>query len=464
METGVIVKPRKPWKHQRTAGKYAGRVDHPALFMEMRLGKTLVAILDILRYLKHISWKSVLITAPRCVLPIWRDELMLEGVPKNEITFLTGTRGERLDNLKRRASFCLFNREGHLWLPEVANVPWEVVVGDESTFLKAPPRKNWSKGYGKRPNTAQFFIENFRDARRYALSGLPAPESELDLWSQLQFLDPMILGCKSYDAFEHKYFIPCGPGGHDRALSSEGRDFLQARLSTWCFSLSRKDVNLDVPKIYERRLVNLPADIRRAYETAEHKYILEINGKVKAATNFAIQSFIWLRRLCGGMFEHPLHREKMNVLLDLLRGELRTDIVVVYATFIAEVEWIYAELIKEKVNTQYLHGEVPPSVREVVLTKFRAGQVRVLVVQPECFKYGIDLSVSDTIIYYSSPLGLESRMQSEDRVINVRTKHPALIIDLLADDTVDEDIYESLAKKETRAELLRRIMRRGTSR
>jgi hypothetical protein len=55
---------------------------------------------------------------------------------------------------------------------------------------------------------------------------------------------------------------------------------------------------------------------------------------------------------------------------------------------------------------------------------------------------------------------LETRLQSEDRIINIKTKSCVLNIDLLVINSVDEDIYESLLKKESKQEMVKRFMQR----
>ena len=81
--------------NQKLAFNYACTVQNPALFMEMRLGKTLVAI----RWTKYRNlWKN-LIVGPYSVYKSWFDELVLEEEDKWGIIPLFGSRDERLQIL-----------------------------------------------------------------------------------------------------------------------------------------------------------------------------------------------------------------------------------------------------------------------------------------------------------------------------------------------------------------------------
>ncbi len=182
---------------------------------------------------------------------------------------------------------------------------------------------------------------------------------------------------------------------------------------------------------------------------------MEGEGKVLNKTVLIITQFIWMRRLFGGFVEDEyIFNGKYQELKSLLEGELKYERIVIWAVFIDELKFLYKELSK-KYAVQIIHGGIKPSDRDKVL---KTPNWQILLAQPECFKYGTDLSVSDTIIYYSTPLGLESRLQTEDRIVDLK-KSSALIIDLIIEDTIEASILKSLKRKESKQEMIRRIVR-----
>jgi hypothetical protein len=64
------------------------------------------------------------------------------------------------------------------------------------------------------------------------------------------------------------------------------------------------------------------------------------------------------------------------------------------------------------------------------------------------------------MIYYSTPESGETRQQSEDRTIDVSLSTGCLIIDLIVEDSLEEDILLSLRKKESNQSMMRRIVQR----
>jgi len=57
------------------------------------------------------------------------------------------------------------------------------------------------------------------------------------------------------------------------------------------------------------------------------------------------------------------------------------------------------------------------------------------------------VTAANTVIYYSNGYDLEKRLQSEDRAHRIGQKKTVTYVDLIAEDTVDEKIVQSLRKK-----------------
>ncbi len=88
---------RRLYKHQKTAMAYCLRVPHPALFMQMRLGKTLTVIRRV--KLMSIDNPKVLVVLDRfSALGGWVDDLTHED---EKFIILMGIKAKRLQLLKQ---------------------------------------------------------------------------------------------------------------------------------------------------------------------------------------------------------------------------------------------------------------------------------------------------------------------------------------------------------------------------
>ena len=72
-----------------------------------------------------------------------------------------------------------------------------MMIVDESTTIKNPQAKR----------TKNILALAKETKYRRILTGSPVTKSPLDLWSQMDFLDPEILGQSSYYAFRNRYAV-----------------------------------------------------------------------------------------------------------------------------------------------------------------------------------------------------------------------------------------------------------------
>ena len=66
---------------------------------------------------------------------------------------------------------------------------------------------------------------------------------------------------------------------------------------------------------------------------------------------------------------------------------------------------------------------------------------------PKTGGYGLTLTSSHTVVYYSNDYSLEVRMQSEDRAHRIGQTNKVTYVDLIAEGTIDEKIVKALNNK-----------------
>jgi SNF2 family DNA or RNA helicase len=402
--------------YQIKAVQYLRRNNGGALFMDMRLGKIKCTV-GFLRMRKGI--KRVLIVAPYSAFDGWKEECP-------NITDIS-IHGER-SNYEFQSGWYIINKEGFLQ-NHFLLFRWDALVIDES-FITNP-----------RAKVTKYFL-NFSSHTpvRILLSGTPDPESDLQYYPQLSFLFPGVFGVKNFWEYRSKYCIP-DYAGYNWKLTNKGKYALGKVLAEKCFVLTCKDVNLYPSPQYIKRAIYLSNP--KIYSEAEKHCLDDLDNILK----YAGQKWNYLRRLCS-------QSEKEEELLYLLNGELRKKQVVIWCVYIEEILRL-SKLLK----CPCIYGSVSQGKRYMLRHNFNAGKYRLIVVQPDTVKFGSDFSAADTEIYFSTPQSLMSRKQSEKRIINLKRKYPVLIIDLIAKNTIEEDILESLRYKENRKEQIERIRR-----
>lgn len=422
--------------YQKRAFVYTMDKRHPALFIEMRLGKTLIVIRRCLLY-KPLDGKKlrILVVGPSSCLGSWMDQLKAEG--ESDVALLVGSAADRRDLLASGAKWCLINKEGFLAIPEMAwTVNWDCVILDESTFIKNPKAK-----------VTRYFLKHFRDCpHRWILTGTPNPESDLEFWPQLAFLDGGAFGHRNFWNFRSADFQPDSRGF--KWMPKPGvQQKINRAVAGRAFILRRKDVALATTKIKEVRWLELPKALRSTYSKVEADFELEGNQ-----TLWAMVKYSWLQRMVGGFIDDRLvYHGKVDCLLELLTGELSQEQVVVWFNYNSEIRACSDALHKAKVTHRILWGAQDLPERLKIRQTFVDGSARILLVQQAVAQMGMDLSVSDTAIYYSMTPSFLAMSQTADRIVRVGKTSPLLYIYLVVKDSVDEDLYHAIVGKTLRA-------------
>lgn len=441
----IIKKKSRPLRrYQRNAFKFASQRAHTGLFIRMRFGKTIL----ILRLSKFFNCSKVLIVGPYSVAQSWEDELTKEK--ESPLVYITGSRESRIEILNNfdnpNYHWFFSNKECHLSTPEIKDFPWDFLALDER-FITYPDTL-----------VTKFFVNNFRSVpHRFILCGNPAPESPLEYFTQLQFLNPECLQGLNYYQFRYRYFQEVSPNKF--LLNNRGSKFLSKILSENCFFFTKKDAKkagLHKEIIFEKRVIETNSKFQDMYLKLLKYFVLENSeGAILDKTKWSLTQYIWLRRLTSG-FVHDdfLFDFKLNELLSLLKGELKDEKVVVWVYFINEIKMLQSQLLKNNIKCHTIYGLVKPEDRRKIQSDFSKDDTNTLLIQADCGKTGIDLSVASTAISYSLPVSLDTWSQSQERIVSLQKNDSLLHIVLLIKDSIDEIIYKSLYRKENSSTIL----------
>lgn len=442
-----IVELRPLLPHQAEALTYTKDKSKIALFMEMRLGKSLVAI----RWAKSKINNKILIVGPLSVLPSWETELAQEQVLKDEIFWLTGFNRKKSIAIDKNGWY-LVNYERLRVCPELLNYEWSTVILDESTRIRNP-----------KAQITKLCINKFINVKNRAiLSGLPAPESPLDYFEQFKFLNNKFLNENNYWKFRGRYFHR-GFTNWDWLPNRGTIDIIKKEVHNLAFVKTRNQCNIGSMKIYEKRYVAMNPKQEKIYKDIEKKFAYDTE-EGKDETKWATVKFGWMSQVAGGFIPREIEEQegkkieirkpelisdvKGKELLNLLLGELKNEKIVVWFRYNTELRFAVELLNSHGIGNRYIDGTVDISSRHSASTEFKTSKnVRIMLAQIKCGKFGIDWSVASTAIYYSNPYDMEDRAQSEDRIIHATKKEPVLYIDLITKNTIDEHVTAVLRNK-----------------
>jgi SNF2 family DNA or RNA helicase len=414
---------------------------HPrcGVFAEMGLGKTLAT----LTAMPHLP-QPILVVAPKRVAEtVWEQEAEKFGI---DLTFssILGSRARRVEAVAERADVYLVNVDNFVWLREQYEKAWKwkTIVFDESSLFKTPGSKR-SRAALWAASRAEHVIE---------LTGTPAPNGLHDIYHQIKILDSGARLGSSVVKFRKRYCYPENPYfQHTRWLVREDMvPVIHEAISDICISLRQEDY-LELPdRVINDVTVPLSPKARRAYDTLKADMMLNLgDDTVWAETAGALVTK--LGQCASGAIYYEdkdweqVHDDKLKALVDIVEEAEGAPVLVWY-------QYAHSALrIRQQFNGAVNITE-PDAVQE-----WNAGNIPVLIAHPASGGHGLNLQHGGNIaVWFDATWNLEHYDQANARLHRSGQDKPVIIHRLVAEDTIDSEIYNALVDKTSVQELLMR--------
>lgn len=441
------VKIVSPKDHQNRAILKAWPHTGFALFHVMGAGKTVstIALANLRR--AHALIDQVLVVSPTSVKGVWSKEYARYSNMEQEVFVLDA--GEQIP--KKFDGFpvvvggieSLSQGSGFDKMLEYVRRGRTMVVIDESSSIKnhdaGRTEKAWLLG-----EEAQF---------RLALTGSNVTQGIVDLYAQMYFVDPGIIGEISYYSFRNKY---CVMGGFEqrKVVGYNNIEALFYKIRPYCDVVRKKDMVGLPEKNYQIREVKASAEqVRMCKELA--KEMKTRMGEKTITVQNTLEALLRFQQIAGGhdpdgkvLPTNPKLVELM-ALLEEFDGK-----AIIWARYLPEVATIAAALEKRwPGSTLTLTGSVESSERQPMVDRFQADpEKRWFVTNQATGARGLTLTAATLAVYYSNTFSHEDRSQSEDRCHRIGQEFPVTYVDLVSNLKVDRLIASALAAKKDMAE------------
>lgn len=468
-----------------TARPYQGLiVDHIAehrrcaIWAGMGLGKTVSTLtaLDGLDLAGDDAWPALALGPLRVARKVWGDEAQKWDHTKMiDVRRVIGGPNDRINALRPDAQLYTMNYENVVWLVEhFENLnkpfPFRTIIADESRRLKAFRLKQGGKmtaalGRVAWLPTVKRFIE---------LTGTPSPNGLKDLWGQLHFLDQGHRLGLTYEAFENRWFaykrirdaIHAHKTHIQTVIHPHSNAEIHSLVSDLCLSIRAADWFDIKEPIFVPIKVELPRDARKHYREMERDFFTRVEGHEIEAFATAAKSQKLLQFANGAAYLDPdvidetdprarafkiVHDAKIEALESIVEEAEGMPILVAY-NFKSDAARIIRAFPKDFVRV--LHSEKDED-------DFKAGLIPVLLAHPKSAGHGIDgfQNVTNIIAFFGCNWDLELRQQIIERIGPARQMQagfdrPVFVYDILAEDTIDEEVLARHASKRGVQELL----------
>ncbi len=325
-----------------------------------------------------------------------------------------------------------------------------MMVIDESTVIKS----------GKANRTKFCLAAAPHCKRRRILSGLPTPQSPLDIYTQFNFLDKRIFAeFKDLKAFQDRYAITrqikTGNGRIIEIVSGFQRlDELQATIAKHSYRVLLKDCT-DLPeKQYMVRHVELTPKQKQNYLEMKEYARTKLGNQEYVTSQNVLTHLLRLQQIVAGHTTSDgdvtvdIPENKTTEMLAILEQWVGKK-AVIWATFDHDVKKIAAVLEKTYGSgccARFWGGN--RNTREADEARFKTDpKCRFMIATPASGGRGRTWDSADLVIYYTNSFNYEHRAQSEERAQAVGKKTSVLYYDLVCLDTVEEKVLGALRNK-----------------
>jgi superfamily II DNA or RNA helicase len=396
---------------------------------DMGLGKTIQALAGLPR------GKNTLVVCPKSVLFNWMAEIS-KFRPDLTVSTHAGTR-RALDTSADLVltSYPILRND----IDAIGAVAWDIVILDESQTIKNPDSQVARAAY------------KLKGGWKLTLSGTPVENRLDELWSQLHFTNPGLLGGRG--DFLERWAEPIGLG--DRAAAAR----LRERIRPFVLRRLKKDVAKELPprtdaimyvelEEYER----VTYDAIRAATQREIVKMLEAGGGVMQA----LEALLRLRQaachtalLPGGLRSGPVAQtsSKLERLMEALADAVADGHrALVFSQWTSLLDLIEPHL--EEANTKFVRLDGSTTDRAGVVNQFQAEDgPPVMLLSLKAGGTGLNLTAADHVFLVDPWWNPAVEDQAADRAHRIGQDKPVMVYRMVARDTVEERILELQAKK-----------------
>lgn len=395
---------------------------------EMGLGKTLQIIGLLVDEIAHSRIPN-LVVAPPSLLENWRREIA-RFAPNVSTCVHAGPRRTGFPRDLEHNELVLMSYDAiRSDLGMLLQVSWNVVVLDEAQAIKNP--------------NAQRTIAVKRLRRRVgiAVTGTPLQNSLLDVWSLVDYCVPGLLGDSA--AFR-------GDAGMDEQLAARTERLVTPLMLRRTVSKVGQDLppRVDIPELL------LMSDV----EAQGYEDLRKNEGALGLALLQELRMYCTLPALAGlDQNEGPdLNTSaKFERLLEILAEVTANgDRAIVFTSYLKMIDILVAELpTRLGCQVRAIDGRVESIERQSRVDALNAGEVDVLVLNPQVGGTGLNITGANHVIHYNLEWNPASIDQASARAHRRGQDKTVFVHYLVYAGTVDEVIQERVARKRDLAEV-----------
>ncbi|SDE20652.1 DEAD/DEAH box helicase [Niabella drilacis] len=428
--------------YQQEGVLFATKAGRSILADDMGLGKTLQAITWAVLMQKQQGLEKALIVCPTSLKYQWKTEI--EKFTGVTVTVVEG------NALARRA---IYEQDKHYFKIvsyHVAGNDWQYLNAMEPDIIildEAQRIKNWRAKISTN-------IKRLRSPYSLTLTGTPLENNIEELYSLVQFTDPLLLGSLRGFLSRHQQTDETGKVTGYTNLNEIGQT-----LSGVLLRRNKKEVLKQLPGRMDKNLVVSITEEQKAIHDEKKDIVSRLVSKWRRMgflnekdRQSLLNNLNMMRMVCNSTYildQKTNYQTKLDELFSILEELLAMEgeKVVVFSQWERMTRLIAAELKQRNIKFENLHGGVPSREREALFTNFNTDPECRIFLSTDAGGVGLNLQSAAYMINMDIPWNPAVLEQRIARIYRMGQKKNVSIINLVARGTIEERMLAVLKFK-----------------
>jgi non-specific serine/threonine protein kinase len=408
---------------------------------DMGLGKTVQALSFLHHYKTTTGKLRALVVCPTTLMFNWENEIKKFTPSLSWYIHHGATRSQQL-SLYESADIVI-TTYGTLRsdIQLFTTYEFDYVILDESQAIKNPQSKV----------TKAATLLNAKT--RLCMSGTPLQNNTFDMYAQMNFLNPGMLG--SMEFFRQEFAIPI-----DKFGEKEQKEHLRKLLYPFILRRTKEQVAKDLPEKSEMILFcEMSDEQRKIYDAYRNDYRDKILGTVEdkgvAKSQLTIlQGLMKLRQICDSpaIINDEEKYPNISVKLDELGREISENIgnhkALVFSQFLGMLALIKEKMKELEIDYEYFDGSTSAPDREKAIQRFQNDEnCRVFLISLKAGGVGLNLTAADYVYIVDPWWNPAVEQQAIDRTHRIGQTKNIFAYRMICKDTVEDKILKLQERK-----------------
>jgi len=288
---------------------------------------------------------------------------------------------------------------------------------------------------------------------RLALSGTPLQNNTFDLYAQMNFLNPGMLGSREF--FMSEFATPI-----DKFMEDEVKAQLKKLTYPFLLRRTKEQVAKDLPAKTETILYcEMGPEQRKIYDAYRNTYRSQILGMIEErgmerSQMHILQGLTKLRQICDSpaIMNEAERFENHSIKLDELSREITENVgnhkVLIFSQFLGMLALIRQKLEHENIRYVYFDGSSSATQRETAINEFQNdAECRVFLISLKAGGIGLNLTAADYVYIVDPWWNPAVEQQAIDRTHRIGQTKSIFAYRLICKDTLEEKMLQLQERK-----------------